>query len=163
MLVFIWYLLLNTLRWVTMCQGFNHFSVLLHHCVFAKLATNSIQVSLNTTSMFSIWIFFGQIMHHITGYFLEVFFTVCTYLLGDVHLSQLKRELFFIIYCWHIMIYLFHCAFVNERLFVKRRFVLYGVTYKWYSKIYPIKIQYIKKLWRKKAKYTMRPLQVWAH
>ena len=44
MLVFIEKLLLSTLIWVPICQGFNHFQFFLHHCVLAKLATSSIRV-----------------------------------------------------------------------------------------------------------------------
>ena len=44
MLVFIGKLLLSTLRWVPICQGFSYFSRSLHHFVLAKLATSSIRV-----------------------------------------------------------------------------------------------------------------------
>ena len=44
MLVFIERLSLSTLRWVPMCQSFNHFLGFLHHFVLAKLATSSIRV-----------------------------------------------------------------------------------------------------------------------
>ena len=44
MLVFIGKLSPSTLRWVPMCQGFTHFSGLLHHFILAKLATSSIKV-----------------------------------------------------------------------------------------------------------------------
>ena len=42
MLVFIEKLSLRTLRWVPICQGFNHFTGVLHHFVLTKLATSSI-------------------------------------------------------------------------------------------------------------------------
>ena len=44
MLVFIGKHLLSTLRWVPLCQGFNHFSGYLHHFELAKLVTSSIRV-----------------------------------------------------------------------------------------------------------------------
>ena len=49
MLVFIGKLSLKTLKCIPMCQGFNYFSGLLHHFVFAIVATSSIRV--NTVSV----------------------------------------------------------------------------------------------------------------
>ena len=43
-LVLIRKVLLSTLRWVPMCQGFGDFSCFLLHFVLAKLATSSIRV-----------------------------------------------------------------------------------------------------------------------
>ena len=50
MLVFIGKLLMSTLRWVPICQGFGHFSAFLHNFVLAKLATSCVRVKeiLNT-------------------------------------------------------------------------------------------------------------------
>ena len=45
MLVSIGYLLLGTLRWVPICQGFSNFSGLMHHFILAKLATSRIRVN----------------------------------------------------------------------------------------------------------------------
>ena len=39
----LWILSLSSLRWVPMCQGFNHLSGFLHHFVLAKLATSCIR------------------------------------------------------------------------------------------------------------------------
>ena len=50
LLVFIEKLILSTVGWVPMCQGFSNFSGFLHHFVLAKLATSSIRVT--TCSMF---------------------------------------------------------------------------------------------------------------
>ena len=45
LLVFIGKLLLSTLRWVPMCQGFDNFSGSLLHFVLVKLATSSVRVN----------------------------------------------------------------------------------------------------------------------
>ena len=67
MLVFMAKLLLSTLRWVPMCQGFSHFSGFLHRFMLAKLATSSMRVDIHdhiaihsTISLFFYGIYFIQ-------------------------------------------------------------------------------------------------------
>ena len=43
MLVFIGKLLMSTLRWVPICQGFGHFSGFLHHFLLPQVATSSLR------------------------------------------------------------------------------------------------------------------------
>ena len=56
MLVFIGKLLQNALTWVTMCQGFSHFSHFLCHVVMAKLAKSSIRVNPQGPHMLKVFV-----------------------------------------------------------------------------------------------------------
>ena len=62
MLVFIGQLLLSTLRWVPVCQGFHHFSGCLDHFVLDKLATCSLRVELAILAIHIPWV--GSFIGH---------------------------------------------------------------------------------------------------
>ena len=45
-LVFIWKLLLSTIKWISMCQGFGHFSSFCQHATLTKLVIGSKRVKI---------------------------------------------------------------------------------------------------------------------